>query len=189
MSEGPKSGSKSDNEAADVAAALFGEIYNRFVHLMLYARAGLGRWGPQDELTSFTVFLGESTLVRINQEPEVWTTPIAQRGFAPGDTVEPSDLLTDPRPLAGAAADRPSINAHRHKAGWRLEFDFTGARARSAELLAVADEFLNTARWSLEQNHLRAFVENGFHAAEAFAKAELLAYPVTAAEVEGSRKH
>jgi uncharacterized protein (UPF0332 family) len=189
MSEAPQPGSKSDNDAPEVAAALFGDIYNRFIHLVLYARTGLGSWGPQNELTDFTVFLGEPTLVRINQEPQVWTTPIAQRSFAPGDTVEPSDLLTEPRPLAGAATDRPSINAHRHKAGWRLEFDFAGARVRSAELLAVADEFLNTARWSLEQNHLRAFVENGFHAAEAFAKAELLAYPVTASEVEGSRKH
>jgi uncharacterized protein (UPF0332 family) len=189
MSDASQSANESDNDGPDVADALFGEIYNRFVHLVLYARTGLGKWGPQDELTGFAVFLGEPTLVRINQEAELWTTPTARRSFAPGDTLEPSDLLTEPRPAAGAAADRPVINAHRHKAGWRLEFDFTGARVRSAELLAVADEFLSTARWSCQQNHLRAFVENGFHAAEALAKAELLAYPVTAAEVEGSRKH
>jgi uncharacterized protein (UPF0332 family) len=70
-----------------------------------------------------------------------------------------------------------------------VEFDFRVANARGAELLAAADEFLQTARWNLGQGYVRAFVENGFHAAEALAKAELLAYPVAADEVEGSRKH
>lgn len=188
MSERPHS-SRSDSEASSPdPQALLPDLYRRFVHLVLYARVGLGTWRAEDELDSFTVYLGEQALVRVNQEQEVWRTPVVQRSFARDETIEPTDLLTEAAPLASAHG-RPFVKAQRHTTGWQVEFDFRMATARGAELLAAADEFLQTARWSLERGYLRAFVENGFHAAELLAKAELLAYPVVADEVEGSRKH
>jgi hypothetical protein len=42
--------------------ALFQSIYNRFVHLVLYARIGLGTWTSEDELAAFTVFMQDSIL-------------------------------------------------------------------------------------------------------------------------------
>lgn len=168
-------------------AALLDDAYRRHVHMVLYARKGAGTWSDNDCLTSFHVQLGDFVVVRINEEDYAWTQPRASRDIGPGELVAFTDLETTQVPLPEAAA--PYIAAQVSDGQWAIEFDFSRDPENRRTLLAVGEEFMGAAQRALEQGELRVFVETAFHAAESFAKAELLSYPIVSAEVEASRKH
>ena len=70
-----------------------------------------------------------------------------------------------------------------------LEYRFGGAAEKRLLHLRLADEFLASAHDDLAAGRNRSAFTSAFHAAEHYAKAELLHYPLTAALVESSKKH
>ena len=175
-----------DDPAAN--AALFDDIYRRYVHMVLYARAGAGTWGDDRELTHFTVVLSEPVTICINDEPHGWTPARSVRSLEPGERLELTDVTTEqvPRP---DPQGHPHVSAEKTQAGWRVSYDFRHTHPRTLDLLATGEEFLAAAQLAFDGGSLRVFVENAFHATESFAKAELLSSPIAADEVESTRKH
>lgn len=74
-------------------------------------------------------------------------------------------------------ANAAHITLLAHASGYSLTFDATYNRARIAEHLRAAEEFMVSADQALTDERLTPFVENAFHAAEHLAKAELLPLP------------
>lgn len=163
------------------------DVYHRYVHMVLYARKGAGTWSDDDELEQFTVYLGEPVVICINDEPHGWSVARTRRSFTPGEEVAFTDLQTDR--VARPDLAPPYITAKRTERGWRIELDLAAPHSAAPELLATGDEFLTIAEHAHATGALRAFVENAFHAAESFARVELLSYPVVGAELEGPSKH
>jgi hypothetical protein len=169
-------------------AALLDEMYRRYVHMVLYARAGAGSWSDDDQLTSFRIYLDEPVTVRINDEPQGWTMPQVRRDIAPGETVELTDVASSQVPLPDADGS-PYFAASVADNRWTVSMELRTTVPKARALLGVAEEFTRAAQTALDAGALRAFTENAFHAAESLAKAELLAFPISASEVEGFRKH
>jgi hypothetical protein len=169
-------------------AELLDDVYRRFVHSVLYARKGDGTWSDEDELTAFTVHLADPIVVCINDEAHGYRPARTVRAFTEGETIEFSDVETTqvPRP---DELKPPYVSGERTATGWRVRFDFSRQHPRAGDLLQTGDEFFAVAESVLEARRLRAFAENAFHAAESYAKAELLSYPIGSAEIEGSKKH
>ena len=163
------------------------DAYNRYVHMVLYARKGAGTWSDDDELEQFTVYLGEPAVIRINDEPHGWSVARTRRSFTPGEEVAFTDLQSDQ--VAQPDHAPPYITARRTERGWRVDLEINTPHPAAPELLATGQEFLAIAEHAHAAGALRAFVENAFHAAESFARVELLSYPVVADELEGPRKH
>lgn len=179
--------SSETGSAAGTQETLIDDVYRKYVHMVLYARKGTGTWSDEDELTRFTVYLDEPTVICINDEPHGWTVARTLRSFVPGEPLEFADLQSDqiPRP----EHRRPYFSAAQTPAGWEADSDFSSPHPASSDLLATAAEFMASAEQAHQSGALRAFVENAFHAAESLVKVELLSYPVAAAELEGSKNH
>lgn len=169
-------------------AELLEDIYRRFVHLVLYARQGNGTWSDEDELMAFTVHLSDPVVVCINDEPHGYLPARTIRALTEGEMLEFSDVETTrvPRP---PKVTPPFVTAERTAASWRVRFDFSREHPRVPDLLDTADQFLAVAESALRAHHLRPFAENAFHAAESYAKAEMLPYPIVSDEIDGSKKH
>jgi hypothetical protein len=169
-------------------AELLDDVYRRFVHLVLYARKGDGTWSDDDELTAFTVHLADPIIVCINDEAHGYRPARTVRALTEGEAIEFSDVETTqvPRP---DKLEPPYLSGERTATGWRVRFDFSRQHPRAADLLQTGDEFFAVAESALGARRLRAFAENAFHAAESYAKAELLSYPIASDEIEGSKKH
>jgi hypothetical protein len=182
-----------DNESQDPAVhshvedPLIDDIYRKYVHMVLYARMGSGTWTNSDRLSSFTVYLGDPVVININDEPHGWSVARTRRSLRPGEQLEFEDLTSDQ--VALPPRQPPFFSAVETPNGWRAESDLSTPHPASDELLATGAEFLAVSEEALRTGALRAFVENAFHATESFVKVELLAYPMIAAELEGSRKH
>jgi len=178
-----------DAPASDelVAHALIEDVYRRYVHLVLAARIGAGTWSDDDGLSRFVVYLDEPVVICINDEPHGWHMARARRSFKPDEEIHPVDLQAEqvPRP----EHRRPYFSASITAEGWQAKFDFSRPHPASGDLMAAAAEFLDAAETAHGKGALRVFVENAFHAAETFARIELLSYPVTADELDGSKKH
>jgi hypothetical protein len=163
------------------------ELYRTYIHFLLGARTGAGTWSGDDRLSSFMVYLDDPVRIVINDEPFAWTMTRALRSGQEGDTLELSDLGSDQ--VERPAHEPPYAGAELSEDGWKPVADFRTCYRRTIELLSTGGEFLSVARGAYEVGSLRAFVENAFHAAESFAKAELLTYPILAVELETSSKH
>ena len=181
------SGGPGPGEGAAAQEALIDDFYRRYVHMVLHARRGARTWSDDDQLTHFAVYLHEPTAIVINDEPHAWTVARALRSLARGERLEFADVQSDqvPRP----DHRRPYFSATLTSTGWTSEADLTISHPASSDLLDAATQFLVTAEQAHQAEALRAFVENAFHAAESFARVELLSFPVAADELEGSRKH
>jgi hypothetical protein len=164
------------------------DAYRRFVHLLLYARSGNGTWSSDDELTAFDVYLASPVIVCINDEPDGYHLPCVTRNCRAGEQLKPSDLTTT-KVLRPKELRPPYVSATRSAKGWKVRYDFRQHDERVGLFLETGDEFMELANSALVAEHLRAFVENAFHAAESYAKAELLCYPVAAKEIKNSKKH
>lgn len=166
---------------------LVDELYRTYIYMLLCARTGAGTWSDDDRLTSFTVYLNDPVKIVINDEPFAWTITRALRGGQEGDSFELSDLGSDK--VERPPHEPPYAGAQLSDGGWKPVADFRTCYRRTIELLSTGDEFLTIARGAFESGSLRAFVENAFHAAESYAKAELLTYPILADELATSSKH
>lgn len=173
--------------APDADEALIEDMYRTYAHMVLYARTGAGTWSDDDELRRFIVYLNGPAVICINDEPHGWSVAQTRRSLQPGELVEFEDLQSDT--VARPPHRPPYFSAARTPRGWRAEFDLSTPHPSSADLLATADEFITAAETAHRSGALRAFVENAFHAAESLARLELLSYPPTAVELEGSKKH
>lgn len=159
-----------------------------FVRPVLYARVGNQTWAPGGELLSFTVVLPDGApIVRVNDEVEFWSVPIAARSFEPEEEIWPSDLIT--RPVAPSEGDLPYIAGVLTDSGWRVTFSLDRPHPQRLEYLDLAGEFVTAAESALNHGLIRPFVSNAFYAVEHLARAELLSYSLTADEVIGARKH
>jgi len=58
--------------------------------------------------------------------------------------------------------------------GYQLSFDFQYNNQFCKEHLNIAEQFLNTSRYAIDNNHVMAFIDNSFSAIELLAKANLL---------------
>jgi hypothetical protein len=172
---------------SDVQDALIDDVYRKYVQMVLYARKGAGTWSEHDELSRFTVYLREPTVVCVNNEADGWTVARMRRSVQPGEQVAFEDVQSDQVPRPPHLP--PYFGAILTPAGWRYDADLNAPHPASGELLAAATEFLASAEQAHNTGALRTFVENAFHAVESLAKVELLSYPIAAAELEGSRKH
>ncbi len=73
------------------------------------------------------------------------------------------------------------------KDGYQLTFDFVYNKAISTSHLKVAEEFLKTAKFALDNNLRSSFIDNSFSAAELLAKANLLLE--TNGNIQGKTNH
>jgi hypothetical protein len=169
-------------------AEVLEDVYRRFVDLVLYARKGDGTWSDDDELMAFTVHLSDPVVVCINDELHGYLPAHTIRAIPEGEMLDFSDVETTrvPRPPKVAP---PYVTAERTATSWRVRFDFSRKHPRASDLLDTGDQFLAVAETALRAQHLRPFAENAFHAAESYAKAELLSYPIVSDEIGGSKKH
>jgi len=60
---------------------------------------------------------------------------------------------------------------------WFIGFDLRYNKGFSKKNIEAAEQFYESAKFSLEKNNMRAFVDNLFSAVELTAKAELLSFP------------
>lgn len=169
-------------------AEILEDVYRRFVHLVLYARKGDGTWSDDDELMTFTVHLSGPIVVCINNEPHGYLPARTVRAVTEGEMLDFWDVETTrvPRP---PLATPPYVTAERTATSWRVRFDFSRKHPRASDLLETGDQFLAVAESALRAQNLRPFAENAFHAAESYAKAELLSYPIASDEIANSKKH
>jgi hypothetical protein len=122
---------------------------------------------------------GRENIVRLNEEVKGVALVRATKAVNAGDPISGSEIanfeafeLTDEDPNAGhitaiAAGD----------GAWHLSFNFRYNTARIEQLVAVANEFLAAARFSLSENRGHAFIDNLFSAVELMAKAWLIDMP------------
>ena len=101
----------------------------------------------------------------------------------------PEDFAADRLPLLEDTSDVPFIRAWRSGEEWTVDYSFAFAHPRRIEHLDAAVEFIRATTSAEEDGLTRAFVENAFHAGEHLARAELLCYPPTVADMLGARKH
>ncbi len=120
----------------------------------------------------------EAPEVRLNNEVEAVAMARAARDIkkdAPvteEDISEISDmLLTEADPNAG------HLTMIQYRGGWLLAFDFRHNATRIADHVDAASEFLDAARWALENNKPRPFVDSLLGATELAAKGFLIAAP------------
>ncbi|MBK6685956.1 MAG: HEPN domain-containing protein [Deltaproteobacteria bacterium] len=117
--------------------------------------------------------------IRLNQEVRAMARAKIGRSLSPGDPIYPSDL-EELEEVRLAEDDDPNA-AHATliliKGHWALWFDCTYNKARAANAMTKAQEFLSAAATALAKSHLAAFFDNLFSAAELAARAELLLTP------------
>lgn len=171
-------------EDSELHAQLVDEFYRSHVHMVLYARTGSGTWSHEDELKSFTVYLDEP-IVCVNDECCGWRQARITRSYAEGESIDFADVVSERVDLP--AHQPPYFRAALIDGTWEAELDLQ--RPVAPAMLAAGAEFLTAAEQAYDRRALRVFVENAFHAAETFARIELSSYPLTADELEGSRKH
>lgn len=182
----------SDDLGADQTvgeAGLLEYVLSNFVRPVLHALTGTGLWTPETALTQFEIRLldnGEAS-IQLNGANTAWSRARAVRDFAPGEAVGPSDLVTTALP--GVPTSDTFIKGTLDGSNWLLEYQFGGAAEKRLLHLQLADEFLASAHDDLAASRTRSAFTSAFHAAEHYAKAELLHYPLTAALVESSKKH
>lgn len=167
----------------EAQARFFDQVMTTYVVPEIEARQARGEAPkPFQLLFAQVVFEADKRpVVRLNQEVrgKAMISPAdpARAGKA-GDDV----LLEDIGAISDfALPDEDGNAAHitllAHANGYSLSFDATYNRARIAEHLNAAEEFVVSAAQAFADNRLRPFVENAFHAAEHLAKAELLPLP------------
>lgn len=126
--------------------------------------------------------------VRLNGEVRALVEGKIERPIEEGEVV---DLEKDISEISCIRLTEIDSNAGhltilRHRGFWRIHFDFRYNQARCTEHLAVAEEFLSTAKDALSNSRLRAFVDNLYSATELLAKAELIMHDKMVFE---SKKH
>jgi hypothetical protein len=125
--------------------------------------------------------VGKPPQVRVNDEAQghlLAELADPERTFKIGEPVMMDDIRRIERvALPDEDANAAHITIAFLPDGVCISFNATYNRARIADYLSAADEFIASAKQALDKEHFRAFAENAFHAAESLAKAELLPLP------------
>jgi hypothetical protein len=134
------------------------------------------------------LYADKPAVIRLNDEVRGILSVKAARDIAKGEIVYSDDISAigdfERSPEDGDAAH---ITMFHLGEGWHIIFDFAYNRARSLELVEAGDQFLDSARSSLDRSRLRPFVEDLWSATELYAKAYLLALPIR--ELLASKGH
>jgi hypothetical protein len=165
-----------DGDWADRAIRNFFDIW---INPEIERRLADGRLAKRFPLVAAQIIFnldGSFPAVRLNDEVHAVVHGASTAGaFEPGKEYTTNDIarvdgieLTDNDPNAGHVTIL-ILNGKLH-----CTFDFRYNAARVSELVAVADEFIDTAMAALEKGNLRPFVENLWSAAELLAKAFLM---------------
>lgn len=132
--------------------------------------------------TDFTLYAAqlilpeaEPQIVRLNGE--VRGMPLV-RLHRPVENVE-TVLVSDMQDLVGFDVEEAELDCGHftmfwHGAGWSISFDFRSGRAKSAQMIASARQFLSAAQHSADQGYSGPCVDNLFSACELLSKAHLI---------------
>ena len=122
-------------------------------------------------------------IVRLNGEVRALALVRVTRAVKKGDPV----FLSDMRQLEGIDLEEDELDAGHftlfwNGEGWFASFDFRAGRAKSAEMLRLASEFLETALSAAGKGHAGACVDTLFSACELASKARLILHRSHAAK-------
>jgi len=119
-----------------------------------------------------------STAVRLNEELSGRLRVKTISAIDKGDIVRFNDILEiESMELSARDPNAAHITLISHRDRWWIGFDFHYNAARTADVLDVALEFLETAQEALRAGRLRAFADTFFSALELLAKTWLLRFP------------
>lgn len=116
-------------------------------------------------------------IIRLNEEVRGTALVRATRPIQAGETVFASDL----RNFISFDLEEDDLNAGHFTMLWTGEewivtFDFRAGRAKCSDMLKMATQFLEAAKFSVEKGHARPSVDNLFSACELVSKAHLILY-------------
>lgn len=114
--------------------------------------------------------------VRFNEEVKVIIEGKTTREIVEGEKVIIDEVLEN---ITNVKLTERDGNAGHftmifHRGSWHINFDFRYNASRCLEHSKAANEFLTSAKLSLNRNNMRAFVDNLFSATELMAKAIML---------------
>ena len=119
--------------------------------------------------------MDEPRVVRINEEVRGVGTIKMDRPVQPGEMLLFSDLKRMQHfDLEEDELDAGHFTLFWNGSTWGCHFDFRMGRAKAANLLDAASEFLDSAKYAQEQGFARACVDNLFSACELASKARLI---------------
>lgn len=166
------------NPLAELGDRLLSDVLERFVRPEMQRRISEGSWAEEEGVFLFQVLFhrGAPTEIRLNTGIGGMLTAKVARDVVAGEDVGPADIC-------GIEAYVPReedrgighVTALAHVGGWGLVFEFPGGHEKRHDFLALAAEFIDTARSAVAAGRLHAFVDNAFSATELLARAELLA--------------
>lgn len=117
----------------------------------------------------------DSVEIRFNEEVRGVAYVRASRSVEKGDYVYPSDLDgLESFDLVEEDLDCGHFTMIKVTGGWFLSFNFLRSRSLCATLLNSAKDFLDVARYSIQQKKSRPAVDNLYSACELISKAQLI---------------
>lgn len=157
------------------------DIYNDFMHLFytpeINRRKELGLLNDDFKLSAAQVIFfsdGRQNIVRLNEEVSAQVkikkgVDISNNGFWPSTKDVEFIKLNENQFLNCGHATLILL-----KDGYQLSFDFQYNKLICKEHLGVANEFLKTSKYALNNNFFTSFIDNSFSAIELLAKTNLL---------------
>jgi len=179
--------------AEEPASNLLDNVMKVFVLPEIENRRAEGRLGSAFELRAAQVILNVDAAdaeIRLNNEVKAKATfkVASDKAFEAGDVVTETDVDgLDSVELYPTDSNAGHITLIRIRDSIHISFDFQRNRARIADHLSVARQFLDSASEAVAQGRLNVFGDTLFSATELLTKAFLFTIPK--AEYVRSRKH
>lgn len=174
---------KSTEVSADVALKIFEQVMELWILPEIDRRQAGGKLEKPVALRKAQVVFhadGRGCEVRLNDEARIVATIITARPrtINAGDELYDEDIAAfETETMSLPEDDDPNaghISLLNFRGAWHIAGDLWFNRSLVARHLAVATEFLESARYALKEHQIHVFVDNLFSAAELGAKAYLL---------------
>jgi HEPN domain-containing protein len=129
---------------------------------------------------------GEAPKVRLNKEVRGSMQVKPAKPFKAGDPVYSSDIEAIERfELEPSEADSGHFTVFRQNNQWVMVFDFQTNKGKATDLVRLAQDFLDTAKFAASNGKSGPFIDNLFSCCELLAKARL----ITSAAEKQLRSH
>lgn len=127
-------------------------------------------------------------IIRFNDEVRGIPLIKLDRAVEAGEPVFASDL----RNLVSFDVEESELDCGHftmfwHGSGWSISFDLRSGRAKSAQMVESARQFLGTAQYAAAKGHAGPSVDNLFSACELLSKAQLILHRSHAAKAKSHR--
>jgi uncharacterized protein (UPF0332 family) len=175
--------SNSTEVSADVALKIFEQVMELWILPEVDRRQASGKLEKPIALRKAQVVFhadGRDREVRINDEARIVVTirTARPRTINAGDELYDEDIAAiETETMSLPEEDDPNaghISLLNFRGAWHIAGDFRFNRSLVERHLAVATEFLESARYALKEQKIHVFTDNLFSAAELGAKAYLL---------------